>query len=307
MRTLQLARQLQPDHVCCFSREAGLVLPILRAQGRPAFFYLASPELTPLPRSPGMLLQRGLHQSTILDILTARNATRILSISASATEQARTYWHVAADRVVTLGTGIDNVFCTVPLQMHTLAQPFVPSFISVGRINLRQKPLEQAAAALSSLSVPWQAWVIVGAGSFYSGGKEEDQLKEWIQRLRLQERTVFTGQLPAQEVVAQFQQHPIALLPSRYESFFLTVYEAVACGCVVVTNDVANIRSYFHDVPSVIIAHDSSWEAYRAAILQAIAIYPEVLPTLPTIAQRVRAECGWSSVADRFEQALQCA
>jgi glycosyltransferase involved in cell wall biosynthesis len=107
------------------------------------------------------------------------------------------------------------------------------------------------------------------------------------------------------QVAALLNEHDIALLPSNYESFFLTVYEAAAKGKIVVTNDVADIRDYFTISPSVVVAESATPESYRQAIGYAIENFDYLQATATETAERVKRDYNWSVVAERFLQALR--
>jgi len=260
--------------------------------------YLALPDL-PSFRSNGWLTVRNIRYrfGAFGQFLGARAAKKVLTISDFCTREANEKWGISSEKLDTIGAGIDEVFCEPNNPPNQLRSASTPSFISVGRISLRQKPLDLVAEALADLSLPWR-WTIVGSGP------DEQVLRTTLEQLGLLERTVFLGTQESWQIAALLADHDIALLPSFYESFFITVYEAAAKAKIVVTNDVADVRKYFAESPSVIVAKSASREAYKEAIVQAVENFCILQAHAAQIAQRVKMDYGWKTIADRFLRAL---
>jgi glycosyltransferase involved in cell wall biosynthesis len=155
------------------------------------------------------------------------------------------------------------------------------------------------AEALATVNVPWHCWTIIGSGV------DEQKLRERVTALGILDKTVFLGMQDSAQVAALLDAHDIALLPSRYESFFLTVYEAAAKGKIVITNDVADIRAYFTGSPSVVVAQGVTPDDYRKAMVYAIEQFGYLQSTVSETADRIKHDYNWSAVAERFLQALR--
>jgi glycosyltransferase involved in cell wall biosynthesis len=66
---------------------------------------------------------------------------------------------------------------------------------------------------------------------------ESDALAARTQKWGLQERVIFTGYLPDEELVALLNRATVFVLPSRMEGFGLPAVEAAACGCPVIATN----------------------------------------------------------------------
>lgn len=299
-KTLQLVRELCPDVVCSMTSEAAIVLPFCNFIRVPTVFFLAAPE-TPDFRLHGLATLRTIRYKVgiFFQSIGARYAKKVVSLSDFISQQAHQNWRIPCQKLATIGTGLDDVFLS-PLAMNqrTIGAKG-PSFISVGRLTLPQKPIHLMAEVLAILSASWQSWTIVGSGI------DEPKLRAQVTKLGIADKTAFLGTQEPAKVAALLDEHDIVLLPSNYESFFLTVYEAAARGKIVITNDVADIRNYFACSPAVIVAESVTPEAYRKSIVYTIETFDYLQSTAIETANRVKHDYNWAAVAERFLQALR--
>ena len=304
LQTVRLARRLRPDWVCCFTSEAVLVVPACNILKIPAMIFLASPEL-PDFRFYGWKTIRKVRYRwrNFLQYLGTRGARLCTTCSDFSTREARKNWRIPGRKLATVGVGIDDVYLqavsTSKAAPSMSGNRLAPRFISVGRITLPQKPLHLVAAALAALPVPWHSWTIVGTG------EDEEAFRARLRELDILDRTFFLGtQTPAQ-IAELMQEDDLALLPSNYESFFITPYEAAARGNIVVTNDVADVGAYFAGSPSVVVAESATPQAYRDAILYALENFSALSSHAEATAARVKNDYNWERIAERFLQALR--
>lgn len=82
------------------------------------------------------------------------------------------------------------------------------------------------AFAQVSCNHPDVRLLIVGDGSL------RDEMKTQAEQARISERVEFMGQIPQEELRAQYDRINILLMPSRSEGFGLTALEGMARGCV---------------------------------------------------------------------------
>ena len=298
-KTLQLLRELKPDVICSMTSEAATLLPLCNLFRVPTVYFLAVPE-TPDFHFQGMATLKIIRYKLgiFLQSIGAAHAKKVFSLSDFISQQAHQNWKISYQKITTVGTGLENVFFA-PLAINgRLIGSKGPSFISIGRLILPQKPLDLMAEALATLSASWQRWTIVGSGG------DEQRLRARITALGIADKTTLLGTQNSVQISALLDEHDIALLPSNYESFFLTVYEAAAKGKIIVTNDVADIRNYFASSPSVVIADNEKPAAYRQAIVYAIEKFDYLQSTATETAELVKHDHNWSEVADRFLQAV---
>ncbi len=111
------------------------------------------------------------------------------------------------------------------------------------------KPLEKLynqdvlidAFALVKKKHPEAKLLIVGTGSV------EEKLKEQAAKLNLAEEIIFTGRVPFSEVSDYYNMMKIMVNISEYESFGVSVVEAMACGIPVVVTNVGGLKEVVKD------------------------------------------------------------
>lgn len=298
--TMKLAFKLRPDWVCCFTSEALLVVPFCRIIGIKVSVYEAAPELIPF---------RFFNLQTIhfirynlelyLHYLGAKLSPQVMTISNFTSLQAVENWRIDFKKISTVGAGIDDVFFLPSDQLNVQPCKKQIRFISIGRLTLKQKPLDVLAQALKLLESPWEVWTIVGSGP------DEFRLKGILNRLGLTEKVVFLGMKSSVEIKHLLKQYDIVLLPSSYESLFLTAYEAAASCKLIVTNDVADIKKYFSNSPSVILADTVSSAAYLSSIEKAIKLIGDKNLKFEETASRINFDFSWDEITHRFLNVLE--
>jgi glycosyltransferase involved in cell wall biosynthesis len=292
--TLPLLRSFRPDLVCCLSGELPFVAAACGPLGIPVSTYILNPAIHRVDFSlPGLRNTRK-HLGQFFQWVGCRLKVRVMTISAHTTRQVIDEWRIPPDAVFTLGTGIDEIFTHSAAQPSTRVAGEPLRLISTGRISLVQKPLDRVAEALATTDVPWAHWTIVGTG------EHDAEIRACVERLGIADRVRLVGFKSPLEVSDSLASHDLVILPSRYESFFLTVYESVARERPVVTNDVAEIRSTLGTSPSVVIAGDQTAHAYGEALREAWCRLESGAARDPELSARVRTEYSWAHIGSRF-------
>ncbi|MBX3164401.1 MAG: glycosyltransferase [Bacteroidetes bacterium] len=83
--------------------------------------------------------------------------------------------------------------------------------------------------------------MIVGKGS------QEERLKELCERLEISNRVIFTGRIPHKEVSNYYNMLNVLVNASQYESFGVSVIEAMACEVPVIVSNVGGLKEVVRD------------------------------------------------------------
>jgi glycosyltransferase involved in cell wall biosynthesis len=110
--------------------------------------------------------------------------------------------------------------------------------LHMGRINFK-KGLDILVKSFARVARKRNDVHLVLAGPDNEGyGKK---VSRWVDEEGIGDRTLFTGMLHGEEILAAYHDADIFALPSYSENFGMTVIEAMACGLPVVISDKVNI------------------------------------------------------------------
>jgi glycosyltransferase involved in cell wall biosynthesis len=113
------------------------------------------------------------------------------------------------------------------------SQPKRPVVLSAGRVWDKAKNLTALASIASTLD-----WPVRIAGTSEAGGGATAGSSVGCQ---------FLGELPHQELLAEFEAASIFVSPALYEPFGLSVLEAASAGCALVLSDIPTFRELWDD------------------------------------------------------------
>lgn len=291
---LRVAEKIGAGMVISTTSEAGPLTPLARARGIFTVVYVATPRLPVFRRLSRTFLHDVRYQwGPFLQFLGALAADRMVTVSHSLRVEAIENWGIGADRVERVGLGMDEVLLDVPVTSPPAVGVGGPNLLSVGRLVHWQKPFDVMARGLASVNRQWSAWTIVGAGV------DERELRSLVADLGISDRVRFRGTLLREAVRQEIDRSHIVLLPSRYEGYASTVYEAASRARVIVTNDVNDVVRSFGDAGSVLVAAEVSPESYREVIERAIDDYGSLARAAESKAAGIRLTETWDMVARR--------
>ena len=174
--------------------------------------------------------------------IAASRARRIITVSDHTARDVTKILHVSPHKVTTIHNGVSHS------DFHSNASPAEAGdlagrygirspYVAVGSTrNWRTKNLTSALQALAlAQQQSGRAFqtVVYGPpdGLQAAGGTDA-----WKQLNLVQ-----TGLLPATEIARLFRHAHLFIMPSLYEGFGLTVIEAMACGCAIVTSNAGSL------------------------------------------------------------------
>lgn len=106
--------------------------------------------------------------------------------------------------------------------------------------------------------------VVVGDGA------EREALEAWVARYSERERIRFAGALPPDQVAQWMQCADLFLMTSRFEGMPITLLEALACGCTVVSTAVGEVGAIVQPACGVVV-HSEEPLALANAITHAVS------------------------------------
>lgn len=103
--------------------------------------------------------------------------------------------------------------------------------------------------------------------SVVGDGPERESLKSKVESLQLENRVVFTGTLPQNELFQKIAESDVFVLNSSFESFSYQVVEAMALGTPVVATKGCNLEEIIHNGKEGILVEQGNTEALESALV----------------------------------------
>lgn len=204
------------------------------------------------------IMQRSLDQAV-------KQAVAIVCVSHSTADELLDYVgsHVE-DRVQVVPEGVSSFFSdevdkTCLNELEDLPAAGTPFVLAAGKISPR-KNIQGLLKAMANLGgdIPHHL-VIVGG----EGWENETVLRD-LDDPNLSSRTHLLGYVSDEQLRALYASASVYVHPSLYEGFGLTVLEAMAVGCPVITSDVYSLPEVAGD--AAVLLNPTDTEALTAAI-----------------------------------------
>lgn len=162
-----------------------------------------------------------------------KKAARIICVSTATAESLKDFVGkgLSDDRIAVIGEGISPIFKLEGEQLDS-----DPYLLMVGQLSPR-KNVERAILAFESVSdqIPHRLRIIGGAG--WDNGNVRTSVKS----SSVVDRVSFEGFVDDAELCKIYCGASAYLHPSLFEGFGLTILEAMACGCPVITSNVSSL------------------------------------------------------------------
>jgi phosphatidylinositol alpha-1,6-mannosyltransferase len=149
--------------------------------------------------------------------------------------------------------------------------------------------------------VPQAVYLVVGRGRY------ERELKSLTRSLNLQDKVIFAGYVPQEEIVEHYQLADVYIMPSReiesrgdVEGFGITFLEANACGIPVIGGRSGGISDAVVDGQTGLLVDPEDGDHIAEAVIRLLTdeVYARQLGQQGR--QRIIEELQWRRIAQRF-------
>lgn len=168
--------------------------------------------------------------------LCARKADLISADSENTRQDIINLLKINADKVKTIHLGVEEIFKKQNnnriLKKYSINKNYI---LFVGMIEPR-KNIPNLIKAFSKLDKDFQLVIVGKKGWHY------DEIFQLIKKLKLENKIIFTGYVPDEELVSLYSSAKLFVYPSFYEGFGLPVLEAMACQCPVITSNISSMK-----------------------------------------------------------------
>lgn len=205
-----------------------------------------------------------------------RNSVFQIAVSSSV-KRSMEHFMGDLDQVRVIPVGVDgSIFHPVATDTRDVHQILYVGFPNYNKgVDLLLQAMTQV-----SRRHPKARLVLVG-GSFYKDtNKQEQHLRAMTEKMGLQERVVFAGHRPPEEVAQFMRRSALLVLPSRAESFGAVLVEALASGIPVVATRCGGPEDIVTDEVGTLVATEDDHAlalAIERVLSQLTAYHPDRL------------------------------
>lgn len=228
-----------------------------------------------------------------------RKADRLIAVSRAAARFSHLLGF-SEKRVTVVPNGVDlscfNGKIDAFLMREELCIGDEPLVVTVSRLIKRKNPGLLISAFAKVLKVVPDAKLVI-AGS----GRERDNLSRQIQSLNITNSVFMVGRLTKEKVAQLMAAANVFVLPSKMESFGLTLLEASAAGLPVVCSNAGGIPEVFQDGFNALLYPPGDDNAMAKAIIRLLQDR-ELAKTISANAVETASKFTWEMTA---EQTLQ--
>jgi len=224
----QVVGNFLPDIVCCHSSAAGLVGRLTIHNQVPTVFTAHGWDFAAYRPGWRRLLVR------VAERLAGVYCTKIICVSNFVKELALENKIIEENKLAVIYNGIE-----LPERVGRVRPETEPlKIIFVGRLAKPKNPfvLVEAYAKLPVDLLKKSELIIIGEGP------QVDKLKNFIYKLKLNDKVKLTGSLPRSQMFSLLAESAIAVLPSSWESFGLSALEAMSLEVPVIVANVGGLK-----------------------------------------------------------------
>jgi len=248
----------------------------------------------------------GFWQCLVGWVFRLRKADRLIAVSEAAGHFARSLGF-AQKRITIVPNGVDlscfNGKVDAVLMRKELGIGDRPLIVTASRLIKRKSPGLLVSAFAKVLKVIPDAKLVI-AGS----GREEHNLADQVRELNIADSVSLTGGLAKEKVAQLMAAADIFVLPSRLESFGLSLLEASAAAVPVVCSSAGGIPEVFTDGVNALLYPPGDDDAMAKAIIRLIQDR-ELAKKISVNAIETAKRFTWETAAERtlrvYEEVLR--
>jgi len=248
-----------------------LPLELYTTQDRPDIFFSPShysPRFSPIPtvcsimdlsyiNSPSEFTKKDFHQLKNWTAYSVKKATRVITISNFTKKEIQKHYQIPGSKITVAHLATDKP----NLQGLSLKVPKKPYFLCLGTLK-PNKNIPLLIKAFSQFLKTKNNYQLIIAGK--KGWLYHD-IFQTVQKLKLQNKVVFTGFITETEKWSLLKNAQAFLLPSLYEGFGIPVLEAMSVGTPVICSDTTSLPEVAGE-SALTINPESEKELIRAMI-----------------------------------------
>lgn len=209
---------------------------------------------------PQFFKKRDLYQLKYWTHYSAWQAKKILTISENTKKDICEIYKINSDKITVAYPGYDRERFNLKVKK---SNKYGNYFLFLGTLQPR-KNLERLIAAFKLLKTDCKL-VIAGMINEGRGGWMNEDLKLKTQNSKFQNKVIFTGYVPDEEVPVLMANAKAFVLPSLYEGFGIPAIEAMACGTPVIVSRVSSLPEICKDA-AFYIDDPCNAESIRSAL-----------------------------------------
>jgi alpha-1,3-mannosyltransferase len=222
--------------------------------------------------------------------LTMRGLDAVVAVS----EHDRALFAGICPKLIMISDGVDYAsFAQVEKRIEPNLMVYVGRLVSNKRIDNLIRAFAGVATERPSASL-----VIIGVD--YEGVL--DELKSLAAQFGVRDKVTFTGVLSDAELRAYLAKAHLFVSPSEYESFGISVLEAMSTGTVPVVNDIKPFRAIINSGKDGYLVDFTNTDLAASVLVDALSIDEHQLGDMGAKAQSVAKTYSWENIVIELEK-----